>query len=433
MKKVILTLCSCFVLLLAMPKNVLAETSWGHRANGSGIQQDAYELSMEKTYYDYCADNTGKYYKFKTGAQEGNYVISLLTMVQGAQNSTDRCTAYIKVVDRYGTVLADASAGNSPADYRTDAVGGVLARAMDIVLPVDDLATNTYYYVYITGDDGNATTSLNVLSYFNVEFVPFRPANDFMMTTGEKGELNFSWSNDQPSNTYNSLTPYDGFTIEMTQGDKKVQKYVGNGGVTKFTVAANDPELVALGYPAKSIEVRLGSIQNYRSMFNESKSCSKVIFSDEVYTTIAYPKKTELTIDGIKYKITNAKNGKGEVTVTGFASEKSKVQKLVIGDAIKVGGFNYNITSIEKKAFTGNKNLTEVTIGKNVKTIGEKAFYDCKKLKKVVVKSKFLKKVNKKAFENIDEKAVIKVPKEKVKKYKKLFKGKVKNTVTIKK
>ena len=76
------------------------------------------------------------------------------------------------------------------------------------------------------------------------------------------------------------------------------------------------------------------------------------------------------------------------------------------------------------KAFKGNKKITNVTIGKNVKTIGASAFYGCKKLKKLTIKTKYLtsKSVGKKAFSGIYKKAIIKVPAGKKKSYKKLLK-----------
>lgn len=53
-------------------------------------------------------------------------------------------------------------------------------------------------------------------------------------------------------------------------------------------------------------------------------------------------------------------------------------------------------------------------------------------MKTITVKTTTLKKVGKKAFQGINAKAVIKVPKKKVPVYKKLFKGKgQKKTVNI--
>lgn len=65
-----------------------------------------------------------------------------------------------------------------------------------------------------------------------------------------------------------------------------------------------------------------------------------------------------------------------------------------------------------------------VTIGSNVTEIGAKAFYNCKKLKKITIKTTKLKAVGKNALKNIHAKAVVKVPKRKLKAYKKLLKSK---------
>ncbi|HBA98010.1 MAG TPA: cell surface protein, partial [Lachnospiraceae bacterium] len=94
--------------------------------------------------------------------------------------------------------------------------------------------------------------------------------------------------------------------------------------------------------------------------------------------------------------------------------------------AIKINDQKYKVTAIAKNAFKNNKKLTKVTIGKNVKSIGKNAFKGCKNLKKIVVKTKKLtaKKVGSKAFKGINSKAVVKVPKGKVKSYKKIVKAK---------
>lgn len=67
-----------------------------------------------------------------------------------------------------------------------------------------------------------------------------------------------------------------------------------------------------------------------------------------------------------------------------------------------------------------------IVAGKSYKVtqIKAKAFAGCKKLKKITIYAKSLKKVGKAAFKGIHKKAKIKVPKAKLKAYKKLFKGK---------
>lgn len=71
----------------------------------------------------------------------------------------------------------------------------------------------------------------------------------------------------------------------------------------------------------------------------------------------------------------------------GTVNKKPTVVKIPA--TVTINGNSYKITGIAANAFKNNKKLTEVTIGKNVITIGNKA------------------------FGGIHSKAVIKVPKKK--------------------
>ena len=70
--------------------------------------------------------------------------------------------------------------------------------------------------------------------------------------------------------------------------------------------------------------------------------------------------------------------------------------------------------------------MTQITIGKNVKTIGKNAFTGCKNLKKIIVKTKLLTKkgVKAKAFSGVKASVTIKVPGGKKKAYTTLFRKK---------
>lgn len=127
-------------------------------------------------------------------------------------------------------------------------------------------------------------------------------------------------------------------------------------------------------------------------------------------------------------KVTDAKTkavykAKKDGTVEYVKSTSKKAKKITIRATVVLNGVTYKVTSIAAKAFKGNKKLTKVTIGKNITKIGKGAFRDCKKLKKIVIKSIKLQSVGKKAIKGIDKEAVIKVPKKKLNKYKKLFKS----------
>ncbi|MCM1180803.1 MAG: leucine-rich repeat domain-containing protein [Clostridium sp.] len=176
-----------------------------------------------------------------------------------------------------------------------------------------------------------------------------------------------------------------------------------------------------------------------------------------------YDQKTGITVSVAK--------GKKNATLTAVDPKHAK-GSLVIPATLKIGGTKYTITAIGKAAFKNNQKITKVTIGskvkkigssafsgcKNLKTvklganvtqigdqafynckkitgitipskvnkIGKKAFYNCKKLKKITIKTSKLtaKKVGSKAFTGIPSKAVIKVPKKKLKAYKTLLRKK---------
>ncbi len=97
---------------------------------------------------------------------------------------------------------------------------------------------------------------------------------------------------------------------------------------------------------------------------------------------------------------------------------------MKVPDFVVLKGKRFSVTGIAKSAFMGSKKLKSITIGKKVETIGEKAFYGCKALKKITIKSTVLKKIGKNALKGIHKNAKIKVPKKKLKTYRKLLKKK---------
>lgn len=129
----------------------------------------------------------------------------------------------------------------------------------------------------------------------------------------------------------------------------------------------------------------------------------------------------QMTVSGGKYKVVSADATNPTVEYVKPSSAKATV---TIPDTVTFDGATYKVVSIAAKAFKKNKKLTKVTIGKNIKKIGKEAFYGCKKLKTVNVKTKSLgkKSIGKNAFKGIHKKAVVKVPKKQLKNYKKYFK-----------
>lgn len=103
----------------------------------------------------------------------------------------------------------------------------------------------------------------------------------------------------------------------------------------------------------------------------------------------------------------------------------NNVTTVTIPATIKINKKTYKVTSIANKALQKKKKLKKVVIGKNVSSIGKNAFYGCKKLKTIQIKTTKLKakKVGKNAFKGIYKKAKIKVPAKKLKAYKKILKS----------
>ena len=138
---------------------------------------------------------------------------------------------------------------------------------------------------------------------------------------------------------------------------------------------------------------------------------------------------SKVTVSGSTYKVTSTKS-----KTVSFYKGKADARTTSVPKTVKIQGKTYKVTSIAANAFQDNKKLASVTVGVNVTTIGSKAFYGCKNLKKITVKSTKLKSVGKNALKGIHKKAVVKVPKSKLAKYKKLFRNRgQKKTVKIKK
>lgn len=92
-------------------------------------------------------------------------------------------------------------------------------------------------------------------------------------------------------------------------------------------------------------------------------------------------------------RITDSKKKEVEY-VKPYSKEKSV---LIIPKTMTVNKTNYKVTSIAKDAFKGNTKLTRVTMGNNIRVIGARAFMNCKKLKRVTLGDN-VKKVGTKAF-----------------------------------
>ena len=109
------------------------------------------------------------------------------------------------------------------------------------------------------------------------------------------------------------------------------------------------------------------------------------------------------------YKVTSSRSSSQTVA---FIGNKVKTS-VTTPTTIKIKGATYKVTEISTNAFKNNRKLKKVVIGQNIVRIGKNAFYGCKKLTSITIKSSrlTLKNIGKNAFKNTSPKATVKVPK----------------------
>ncbi len=182
-----------------------------------------------------------------------------------------------------------------------------------------------------------------------------------------------------------------------------------SGYITSFTV---DGEDIAADSEGEYI---------YETMADGSSYTLTAAVSASTYTTET-SNSTENTVDNSNV-----------TTVTPTPQDNTT---LSVGTKVKVGKFTYKIT----KSSTSKKTVTCVSLNKKktkkavlpasitingskykVKAIATKAFKNCKKLRKLKIKSKKITKIGKKAFKKTSKKLVVKVPAKCKKKYKKML------------
>ena len=120
------------------------------------------------------------------------------------------------------------------------------------------------------------------------------------------------------------------------------------------------------------------------------------------------------------YKVTSSRSSSQTVA---FIGNKVKTS-VTIPTTIKIKGATYKVTEISTNAFKNNRKLKKVVIGQNIVRIGKNAFYGCKKLTSITIKSSrlTLKNIGKNAFKNTSPKATVKVPKKQKALYNQIFK-----------
>lgn len=114
-----------------------------------------------------------------------------------------------------------------------------------------------------------------------------------------------------------------------------------------------------------------------------------------------------ITNNGTRYEIHPETSG--ETPTVSYAGPSGSAKGSVrIPNTIKADGITYKVTKISENAFKNNKQITKVTIGSNIRTIGAGAFSGCNKITKVTF-GKEVTSIGKNAFKNCTKLQSIKI------------------------
>jgi len=198
----------------------------------------------------------------------------------------------------------------------------------------------------------------------------------------------------------------------------KIEEIPSTGHGTKITKFAKEATYTQEGYT--------GDIY--------CQDCGTLLEEGKVLAKLEQPKQTVTPGEMIGDK---ASNGVYKVLADGRSVEfvrqmvQSKVVK--IPDTVSINGTIYAVTGISANAFKNNQLLRTTVIGRNVRRIGKQAFYNCKNLRTITIRTSMLTKKNigTKAFKGTYKKIKVKVPAKQFKTYKKFFKSKGMSTKAV--
>ena len=157
------------------------------------------------------------------------------------------------------------------------------------------------------------------------------------------------------------------------------------------------------------------------------QDCGALLEEGRVLAKLEQPDRKAMPGEIIDDKVTN---GVYRVLADGCSVEfvKQIVQKKVvkIPDTVSINATIYTVTGISASALKNNQLLRTAVVGSNVRKIGKQAFYNCKNLRTITIRTSMLtkKNVGAKAFKGTYKKIKVKVPAKQFKTYKKFFKSK---------
>lgn len=233
-------------------------------------------------------------------------------------------------------------------------------------------------------------------------------------TVAEKNGYTLSWDKDF-ANVQSNLDVYTKWLMNYTVTFRDAasgQQMVAN---TYFGAAVNPPAWTRSGYVLGWDSEEYKYVQK-NTVINAVWMIS--LTGGDITEQKAVVGDTQ-TINYITYLVTRVRSGDNRVQVVGCT--KKSLTSLVIPDKVTFGGRSYKVTNIGYNVFRDMPKLAKLEIGKNVIKINKYAFYNCPKLKTIVIHSQVLTTVGERAFKKIYVKAKVNVKNTYIKKYKKLL------------
>ena len=130
----------------------------------------------------------------------------------------------------------------------------------------------------------------------------------------------------------------------------------------------------------------------------------------------------EFDAGGISYMVTEIKDGKVYVEVTGVINDRATT--VYIPKKTEYNKTEMIVSSIGEDSFSYLERLRKVVVAADITHIAKDAFKGAEKFSRLVIKTSALNKVEKNIFKDVSSKFVVEVPKKKLTSYKKLFNNK---------
>ena len=356
----------------------------------SGLK-DTMEFSSDNSTYSQCTDST------ITGLEPGEYYIRMKSGPSVVPAGIDGIYASYNIEEGKTVTIIFNSNGGSNVDSITDIVYGIIGKPAD---PVKEGYTFAGWYKeedclnIWDFDKDKADTDIILYAKWNKnqEGTGTNPGPDGTQTPGST-ETTAPDTTTKPSGTTGTgiwvmpagTTPAQTAVPTLAPTQAPAQTPVP----TQTPVQTDMPVVV----PVQTTEPALEPTQIPVTGNTEEKP------SNVDNTT-----NSNVTINGFEYKI-----DKDLVSVSLSSINVPEDGKVKIPNIVTIKGEDYPVISIDSGAFKSNKNIKEIEIGNNVKTIGNEAFKGCTNLKEVKFASG-LTTVGKNSFKGCTALKSVKLP-----------------------